>query len=82
MLGGDAVGYDKRMAAFCVERGREFKPLLPDGRLPNPAQSVRDQKPEPKEKGKSKPQREGAPAAEAAAPAPKKKERPAKKKTS
>jgi hypothetical protein len=34
ILGRDAIGYDKRMAEFCVVDDGRMEPLLPDGRLP------------------------------------------------
>jgi hypothetical protein len=33
VVGRDAIGYDKRMAEFCVLSGGRQEPLLPDGRL-------------------------------------------------
>jgi hypothetical protein len=38
-LGRDAVGFDKRLADFCVIRKDKFERLLPDGRLANPPAS-------------------------------------------
>jgi hypothetical protein len=47
VLGRDAVGFDKRLADFCVRDGNGIRPLRPDGRLRQPAQRQQADHPRP-----------------------------------